>query len=107
MFWEDPGQRRPLTSQHAASPLMAQEDARWTHPSSFLFLELWVLCMVVPYLEESRILTAVPSLELDHREGIGQCRVGLGWVLDRARVAKAPPAFHLLLWPLHIMLSLF
>lgn len=40
MFWEDPGQRRLLTSQHAASPLMAQEDARWTHPSSFLFLEL-------------------------------------------------------------------
>lgn len=78
-----------------------------TLAQSFSWSSLRVQCMVVPYLEESRILTAVSSLELDHREGVGQCRVGLGWVLDRARVAEAPPAFHLLLWPLHIMLSLF
>lgn len=31
------------------------------------------------------------------------CRAGLGWVLDRARVALAPPAFHQLSWPLIIM----
>lgn len=108
MFWEDPGQRRLLTSQHAASPQWLKKmHVGHTLAHSFSWSSLRVQCMLVPHLEESRILIAVPSLELDHREGIGQCRVGLKWVLDRARVALAPPAFHLLLWPLHIMLSLF